>query len=126
MARGRDTAGHPNRQVGPHLSQHWRTTSAITGPMGAVTAHMPDPDDRGITMQAWAGPQGHHAVVEQDKDWYGGRSYSGNETNRYVAGPFRTGVRAQVAAQSLANRVQSGVGHDQYLADSWTTGTKRR
>jgi len=106
MPKGKDTRYHPGRQVGPHLSQHWRPTTAITGPLGAVTQHIPDPDDSGITMAAWAGPHGHHAEVEQ-------------ASNRYVAGPYRTQARAQIAAESLANRVDAGVGHDQYQADSW-------
>lgn len=120
------TENHPNRQVGPHLSQHWRTTDAITGPMGAVTAHMPTPSDSGITMAAWSGSQGHHAEVEQDLDVRGAGPYSGIEHNRYVAGPFRTQVRAQIAAESLANRVEAGSGHERYENDSWTEYSRRR
>ena len=126
MARGIDTGNHPSRQVGPHLSKFWRPTTAITGPMGAVTAHIPEPNDAGTTMAAWSGPQGHHAEVEQDV-WSGGQGpYTGMEHNRYVAGPFRTQARAQIAAESLANRVESGSGHERYENDSWTEYRRRR
>lgn len=105
--------------------ERWTPTTAITGPMGAVTAQV-GPNDRGTAMAAWAGPQGHHAEVTSDVYSGGQGPYSGMEHNRYVAGPFRTPLRAQVAAESLANRVESGAGYDQYQNDSWTEHRGRR
>jgi hypothetical protein len=100
--------------------ERWSPISAGSqiGPMGQVLARNERPD-RDISMAAWQGPSGHHAEVEQELGTRYG-SYRGIEHNRYVAGPFRTPVRAQVAAESLANRVESGAGHERYENDSWT------
>lgn len=96
-----------------------------TGPMGTVLARNTRPD-QSMQMTAWQGPGGHHAEVEQNlAASYGG--YGGIEHNRYVAGPFRTPARAQVAAEALGNRVQAGSGIERYENDSWAEyGRMRR
>jgi len=112
MSRGQDTSRHAGRQVGPHLAHQWRPTNPAdihSGPLGELTSHAMTP---GMSLAAWEGSGGHLAEVSHDAAF--GSRYQGMESNRYVAGPFRTPLRAQVAAESLANRVESGVGHDQY------------
>jgi hypothetical protein len=132
VSKGIDTGSHPGRQVGPHLSDRWHPISAgsQTGPMGQVTARDWRPDQN-IDMAAWQGPGGHHAEVEQRVDTsYGFQR--GTEHNRFVAGPFRTPYRAQVAAQSLANRAASdpydkdAAGTARYENDSYTEYGRRR
>ena len=116
MSKGVDTSGHSGRMV---PKDRWKPTTAITGPMGAVTAHVPTPNDSGITMAAWAGPQGHHAEVEHDvAAGYG--NMRGMEHARYVAGPFRTQARAQVAAESLASRVENDGNTKPYQQERWS------
>lgn len=94
-----------------------------TGPMGQVTARNWRPD-QSMDMAAWEGPTGHHAEVRQSVDTQYGR-YAGIEHNRYVAGPFRTPLRAQVAAEALGNRVQAGAGTERYENDSYTEYGRR-
>lgn len=112
-----DRAGHPSRQVGRY---NWRGTGVweVTQPqMGKLTSvsdySMEGPT--GIEMGAWEGPKGHTAEVRhyQYESQGFGRRPDIEETN-YTAGPFRTQYRAQVAAGSLAERVESGRGVERY------------
>lgn len=129
MARGEETGNHPGRQVG----KEWYPINPgdQTGPMGTVTARNWRPD-QSIDMASWSGPSGHHAEVEQRVSISGEGPYSGIEHNRYVAGPFRTPARAQIAAESLANRAESNpydkdaAGTARYENDSYTEYGRRR
>jgi hypothetical protein len=58
--------------------------------------------DEHYDMSTWAGTGGHSAEVEERSG-----------TQRYVAGPYRTQHRAQVAATSLTDRARTG-GGDNY------------
>lgn len=55
--------------------------------------------DEHYDMSTWAGAGGHSAEVEERTG-----------SNRYVAGPYRTPHRAQVAAASLTDRARTGGG----------------
>lgn len=122
----------PNRQVGPHLSQHWRPIPEgdQTGPMGNVFARLERPDQN-MAITAWHGPEGSHAEVEQDVDTSYG-FMKGVEHKRFVAGPFRTPHRARVAGEALGNRAASDLydndaaGTAKYENDSYTEYGRRR
>jgi hypothetical protein len=123
----------PNRQVGPHLSQHWRPIHEgdQTGPMGNVFARLEQPD-HDLMVTAWNGPGGNHAEVERDLAVTGEGPYSGIEHQRYVAGPFRTPLRARIAGEALANRAVSNpydkdaAGTAKYENDSYMEYGRRR
>jgi hypothetical protein len=119
MSKGQDTAGHPGRQVGPHLSQHWRQSSGTTGPMGAQT-HSLAPNDAGISASVWQGPAGYHAEVQHQYDEAYGGGYGGISNSRYVVGPLRTEGRALRAAEAGANRVEAGKDMSKYESGSYT------
>lgn len=106
------------------LSPHWKAIQGHSGPMGEVTARMAA-NDRGTSLAAWSGAAGHHAEVEAEVPVALGGLRSGLEHNRYVAGPFRTQFRAQVAAESLANRVENESGHEKYENSSWFESRRR-
>jgi len=53
--------------------------------------------DEHYGMSTWSGAGGHSAEVEERTG-----------SNRYVAGPYRTQYRAQVAAGALADRARTG------------------
>jgi len=63
--------------------------------------------DEHYSMSTWAGAGGHSAEVEER---------TGNA--RYVAGPYRTQHRAQVAAGALTDRARVG-GGDRYQRRSY-------
>lgn len=93
MARGQRSEEHPGRRVPRERwdMQGWNITGheigAKTG--GASSEH--------YDMSTWSGPQGHTAEVEER---HGDTSY--------VAGPYRTQFRSQVAAESLRDRASTG------------------
>jgi hypothetical protein len=53
--------------------------------------------DEHFQMSTWSGQQGHSAEVEERQG-----------ENRYVAGPYRTQYRSQVAAEALTERARGG------------------
>lgn len=80
----------------PRWDTNVNMSSSTLGSMTGVRS------DEHYAMSTWSGAGGHSAEVEER---------TGNA--RYVAGPYRTSHRAQVAATSLTDRARTG-GGDNY------------
>lgn len=92
MARGVRSEDHPGRRV---PRERWDMKGwNISGTIGAKQGQA---EDEHFIMSTWAGPAGHTAEVE---------TRHGDES--YTAGPYRTQLRSQVAAESLTERVRGG------------------
>ena len=108
MPRGIDTGGSPRRVAG-----NWRPVSGWTGPNGAV-----------VSRTSAGGPYGGGEVVRKNDDsgYVANLTHNVGATNqglwneRYVAGPYRTQQRAEIAGSALANRVDKGKGTEDYYA----------
>jgi hypothetical protein len=105
-------------QRGQKKRQGWRGTGVwqVTQPnlgklTGVHTAGMEG--HTGIEMGTWHGGGGHSAEVRHHylESTGLGRRPELEETT-YTAGPFKTNYRAQIAAEGLARRVESGRGEE--------------
>jgi hypothetical protein len=118
MANGNDTRYHEGRMV---PKERWLPVSegSHTGPLGQMFAQV-GPNDRGISLGAWQGPQGHHGTVhhEYEESYGGGRGAV--EERTYTTGNVKTPRRARIAAEALGNRVEAGADVSKYESSSYT------
>jgi hypothetical protein len=117
MAKGEDTRYHQGRQVGPHLSPHWRPIreGSRSGPLGNAFAQLERPD---VNITAWNGSGGNHAEIKHEvEESYGGAS-GAIRNNRYVVGPFRDPPRTRAAGEAAANRLARGGDMSKYEAET--------
>ena len=111
MARGERSEHSPNRQVGPHRWRGlgvWQVSDPRLGSLTS-TANYDMEGDEGIEMGAWRGEHGHTAEVRRHylESQGTGRRPELEEEN-FTAGPFKSEMRAQIAAGGLARRVNRG------------------
>lgn len=110
MARGERSEGNLRRQVGRTTWQGtgiWNVSDSSLGTLRGYNSE--DMEGHvGTELGVWEGEKGHTAEVRHH-EW--GSSMSGRpelqETN-YTAGPFRSQLRAQIAAPALRRRAVRG------------------
>lgn len=104
MAGGTDTRHSPRRKA-----DAWRPITGQTNTKGSIVAAKylgEDPYEHRLEVTQGRSSPGFSA----DVDYVENVAHHGTETSQYSAGPFRTQRRAEIAAESLANRAYSGKG----------------
>jgi hypothetical protein len=106
VPKGRESGADPSRKVGRENWKHWDAPTAVwqahgeSGKLAAVAGN-----DMNQELTSWHGPHGYTAEVEHREPVSGGEEHA-----IYVAGPFRTKARSQIAAESLGHRVSKARG----------------
>jgi hypothetical protein len=129
VPRGIETGNHPNRKA-----ETWRPRSGTTGPLGSLTQRYENLDVNrlGLSHEVWEqGGRYTGAVTHTAHDPYPGYRGGGFQTSNYVAGPFRTERRAQVASEALGRRAERGIDNPEesdpsggYQTERWSEGKR--
>jgi hypothetical protein len=128
MPRGIDTGNHPSRRA-----ETWRPSTSTTGPLGTLTQRYQNVDTNwmGLSHEVWE-KEGRYmgAVTHTEHDPYPGYR-GGVQTTNYVAGPFRTERRAQIASEALGKRAERGIDNPEetdpsggYQTERWSEGRR--
>ena len=102
MAGGQDTRHHPGR-----VASNWKPVTGHTNASGRVVSKQyqgEDPYEHRLEVTESRTAPGYTADVDYVENVAG----HGTDTSQYQAGPFKTQRRAEIAAESLANRAYSG------------------
>jgi hypothetical protein len=120
VARGQDTRHHPGR-----VASNWKPVTGHTNTVGNVVSNQyvgEDPYEHRLEVTQGRKSPGFSA----DVDYVEHVGYHGTDTSNYRAGPFRTQRRAEIAAESLHNRAESGKDLETYKVGSYHESADER